>query len=329
MIISASRRTDIPAFYSAWFMNRVREGFFYRVNPFNSNQVSGFSLKPEHVDAICFWTKNPKPLMQHLDELDQIGLNYYFQFTLNPYGKEFEPNVPSLAQRIETFQQLAERIGPRRVVWRYDPVILTTATNVDGHLEQVELIAQQLGSSTERLVFSFYYFYGKGRGRLHAALEGTGIVLEDITRQENRPDLDAIVKGFKATADRHQLDIFSCSEDFDLAANGIEHGACIDGTLIQQLFGGEPSTKKDKNQRPACGCVESVDMGIYNTCQFRCSYCYANFNEGIINKNRLKHDVNDPALLGQHDRTIEIQNSMNKNTKKKPQQPDLFSNLAK
>ena len=329
MIISASRRTDIPAFYSDWFMNRVREGFFYRVNPFNSNQVSGFSLKPEHVDAICFWTKNPKPLMQYLDELDQIGLNYYFQFTLNPYGKEFEPNVPSLAQRIETFQQLAERIGAKRVVWRYDPVILTTATNVDWHLEQVESIAQQLGTSTERLVFSFYDFYGKGRGRLHAALEGTGIVLEDITRHENRPDLDAIVKGFKATADRHQLDIFSCSEDFDLAANGIEHGACIDGTLIQQLFGGEPSTKKDKNQRPACGCVESVDMGIYNTCQFRCSYCYANFNEGIINKNRLKHDINDPALLGQHDRTIEIQDSLNKKKKQKPQQPDLFSNLAK
>ncbi|RLB77438.1 MAG: hypothetical protein DRH06_03815 [Deltaproteobacteria bacterium] len=316
MIISASRRTDIPAFYSDWFMNRVREGFFYRVNPFNSDQISGFSLDPKDVDAICFWTKNPEPLMRHLDELDEIGLNYYFQFTLNPYGKIFEPNTPSLEGRIETFQRLADKIGSERVVWRYDPVILTSATNVDWHLEQVESIARQLESSTERLVFSFYDFYGKGRGRLHAALEGSGVILEDITRHENRAALETIVKGFKTTADRYQFDIFSCSEDFDLSANEIEHGACIDGTLIRQLFGGDPSDKKDKNQRQACGCVESVDMGIYNTCQFRCSYCYANYNEGVIEGNRIKHDVNDPALLGQHDRTIEIQEVINKKKKR-------------
>lgn len=328
MIISASRRTDIPAFYSDWFMNRIREGFFYRVNPFNSNQVSGFSLKSKHVDAICFWTKNPQPLLRHLDELDQLGLNYYFQFTLNAYDKKFEPNVPSVEQRIETFQRLAEKVGSKRVVWRYDPVILTSRTTVDWHLEQIESIASQLELSTQRLVFSFYDFYGKGRGRLHAALENTGIILEDITRHENRSQLEAIVRGFKTIADRHQLDIFTCSEDFDLAAHRIEHGACIDGKLIQQLFGGEPSTKKDKNQRQACGCVESVDMGIYNTCQFRCSYCYANYNEGVIDKNRTKHDVNDPAMLGQHERTIEIQDSLIKK-KKQSQQQDLFSITAK
>jgi len=250
------------------------------------------------------------------------------KFTLNPYGKEFEPNVPSLDQRIETFQRLAKKIGSKRVVWRYDPVILTSVTEVDWHLEKVESIAQQLESSTERLVFSFYDFYGKGRGRLHSALEDNGITLDDITRHESRPELDAIVKGFKATADRHHLDIFSCSEDFDLSANGIKHGACIDGKLIQQLFGGNPSEKKDKNQREACGCVESVDMGSYNTCQFRCSYCYANYNEGVIDKNRLKHDVNDPAMLGQHERTIEIQDTLQKKKKKQPKQPDLFSLMS-
>jgi len=124
MIISASRRTDIPAFYADWFMTRIREGFFHRVNPFNSKQVSAFSLKPEHLDAICFWTKNPKPLLQHLDELDQQGYNYYFQFTLNPYNKTFEPHVPALEERIATFKELAGRIGSERVVWRYDPIIL-------------------------------------------------------------------------------------------------------------------------------------------------------------------------------------------------------------
>jgi hypothetical protein len=173
MIISASRRTDIPAFYSDWFMNRVREGYFYRVNPFNSNQISGFSLKPEDVDAICFWTKNPRPLKQHLDELDERGLNYYFQFTLNPYDQTFEPHVPSLEERIATFQELAGHIGPQRVVWRYDPVILSSDTPVPWHQEQVEQIAAQLKSATRRMVFSFCDFGlgwpGHHAGRDHRA----------------------------------------------------------------------------------------------------------------------------------------------------------------
>ncbi len=312
MIISASRRTDIPAFYSDWFMNRIREGFFHRVNPFNSNQVSGFSLNPEDVDAICFWTKNPKPLMQHLDELDQSGFNYYFQFTLNPYDKTFEPNVPSLEARISIFQELAERIGPERVVWRYDPVILSSATPVNWHLEQVEHVAEQLASSTRRLIFSFYDFYGKGQGRLHAALQGTGIDLEDITALNKTEELMALVYGFKAVADRYNHNLLSCSEDVNLSAAGIEHGACIDGKLIHELFGGFPSTKKDKNQRQACGCVESVDMGMYNTCHFGCTYCYANFNEGMIENNRNKHFKDSPSLLGRCEDEIEIQTSMKK-----------------
>lgn len=315
MIISASRRTDIPAFYSDWFMGRIREGFFHRVNPFNNNQVSAFSLKPEHLDAICFWTKNPKPLMQHLDELDRQGYNYYFQFTLNPYSKTFEPHVPALEERIATFKELAGRIGPERVVWRYDPIILSSATPVAWHLEQVERIATQLKDSTHRLVFSFYDFYGKGQGRLHAALKGTGIVLDDITAPDKADQLQELVQGFKAIADHYNLRLLSCSEDLDLSALGIEHGACIDGILIHELFGGTPSMTKDKNQRQACGCVESVDMGIYNTCHFRCSYCYANFNEGMIEANCRKHYQDSPSLLDRHEGTIEIQTSLNKKKK--------------
>lgn len=324
MIISASRRTDIPAFYSEWFMNRVRAGFFYRVNPFNSKQVSGFSLKPEDVDAICFWTKNPRPLLQYLDELDQSRFNYYFQFTLNPYGQEFEPHVPPLSERIATFQELAQRIGPERVVWRYDPVILTSSTPVSWHLEQIERIAVQLAPSTRRLVFSFYDFYGKGQGRLHAAMQGTGIKLEDITAPANATVLEDFVRGLKTIADRYGLKVLSCSEDLDLSSRGIEHGACIDGALIQEIFGGTPSTAKDKNQRKACGCVESVDMGIYNTCRFGCTYCYANFSEGMIASNGLKHDKGSPALLGNYDEEIEIQTTMGKKKKCGGCQQSLF-----
>ncbi len=323
MIISASRRTDIPAFYADWFMNRVREGFFYRVNPFNSKQVSGFSLAPEDVDAFCFWTKNPKPLMRYLDELDDRGLNYYFQFTLNPYDRTFEPHVPPLAERISTFSELADRIGPKRVVWRYDPVILSSATPVPWHIEYLDRLAGQLAASAHRLVFSFYDFYGKGQGRLHASLKDTGISLADITEANKAEELDALVHGFKTIADKHGLHILSCSEEMDLSTLGIEHGACIDGKLIRELFGGNPSTKKDKNQRQACGCVESVDMGSYNTCQFRCSYCYANFNEGTIDKNLEKHETKSASLIGRYEGCVEIRTEINKK-KSVSEQQELF-----
>ncbi|RII28861.1 MAG: hypothetical protein CXR31_03030 [Geobacter sp.] len=324
MIISASRRTDIPAFYSEWFMGRIRAGFFHRVNPFNSKQVSGFSLKPEDVDAICFWTKNPRPLMEHLDELDRRGLDYYFQFTLNPYGLVFEPKVPPLDERIATFRELAGRIGPDRVIWRYDPVILTSVTPVSWHLEQVERMAGKLKKATRRLLFSFCDFYGKGQGRLHAALKGTGIALEEITAPENLGELLKLVRGFKEVADLNGLRILSCCEAIDLSDDGIGHGACIDGTLVRELFGRSASERKDKNQRAACGCVESVDMGMYNTCRFRCSYCYANFNEGMIEGNCRKHHRDSPSLLGRFDGNREIQRSLERERKCTNRQQSLF-----
>ena len=306
MIISASRRTDIPAFYADWFMKRVREGYFYRVNPFNSRQVTAFSLKPEDVDAICFWTKNPQPLMQHLHELDGRGLHYYFQFTLNPYDTIFEPNIPPLPERIETMLELAGRIGPERVVWRYDPVILSSISPVAWHLEQAEMIAERVTGATRRLLFSFCDFYGKGKGRLNRALAGTGITLEDITAPERRGELEKIALGFREIADRHSLRIFTCSEEIELSPFGIEHGACIDGALIRELFGAAVSSRKDRNQRDACRCAESVDMGMYNSCRFRCAYCYATFNEGMIESNCRKHHPDSPSLLHEYDGGIEI-----------------------
>lgn len=306
MIISASRRTDIPAFYADWFMKRVRDGYFYRVNPFNSKQVSRFSLQAEYVDAICFWTKNPQPLMQHLDELDGRGLNYYFQFTLNPYDKIFEPGVPPLEERLNTMIELAGRIGPERVVWRYDPVILSSATPVSFHLEKGAEIAATVRSATRRLIFSFYDFYGRGKGRLSRALDGSGITLEDITAPEQCAALHLLARGFKEIADNQNLQLFTCSEEVDLGAIGIRHGACIDGDLIRELFGVKADLKRDKNQRGACNCVESADMGAYNSCRYRCSYCYANFNEGVIESNCRKHNPGSPALIGEYDGSIEI-----------------------
>ena len=239
--------------------------------------------------------------MKHLDELDERGLNYYFQFTLNPYDTTFEPNVPPLQERIETMVDLAGRIGPERVVWRYDPVILSSISPVEWHLEHAERIAGLLRGATRRLVFSFYDFYGKGRGRLNKTLIGTGIELEDITAPEQSETLDHIARGFKAIADCHGLQIFSCSENVDLADIGIRQGACIDGSLIRELFGTSHGFVRDKNQRKSCNCVKSADMGIYNTCHFRCTYCYANFNEGMIEGNGKKQHPDSPSLLYKYD----------------------------
>lgn len=310
MIISASRRTDIPAFYADWFMNRVRAGFFYRVNPFNSRQVTGFSLKPEHVDAVCFWTKNPRPLLLHLDELDGRGLNYFFQFTINPYDRTFEPLVPPLSERIETMAELSGRIGPERVVWRYDPVILSGATPAAWHLEQAGQLAGRLQGASGRLVFSFCDSYGRGQGRLSRALQETGIKLEEVTAPTQRGALEQIARGFKKIADRHGLQIFTCCEELDLEAFGIEQGACIDGELINRVFGIRTSARKDRNQRSACNCAESVDMGSYNSCPFRCAYCYANNNEGMIGSNCRRHDPDSPALLGSYDGEVEIRTTL-------------------
>lgn len=216
---------------------------------------------------------------------------------------------------------LEERIGPERVIWRYDPVILTSATPVSWHIEQLEQLAGQLADSTPRLMFSFYDFYGKGQGHLNRALQGTGIDLEDIRTPGKSSELEMLVRGFKQVADRYDLQLFSCSESIDLFVLGVEHGSCIDGELISKLFAAHPSTTKDKNQRPACGCVESVDMGMYNSCPFLCSYCYANSNPGVIENNLQKHFRDSPTMLGRHEEErIEIRTGLKKNPNKSGQQ---------
>lgn len=274
-IISASRRTDIPAFFAEWFMERVREGFFYRINPFNAHQVTSFSLKPADVDAIVFWTKNPKPLLRFLPELDALGLKYYFQFTLNPYDRIFEPHLPPHAERIETFRALADRIGPRRVIWRYDPIILSSVTPIDYHREQFARIADELNGATERVMFSFLDFYRKVSGRLKVIEQKQGVRFFDITRAEHTAERRGLVCAMQSSASENGMNLWSCAEAEDLDDVGVKHGHCIDSRLIGELFGGKSTFAKDKYQRAECGCVESADMGTYNSCSFQCAYCYA------------------------------------------------------
>ncbi|RKL61957.1 DUF1848 domain-containing protein [Thermoanaerobacteraceae bacterium SP2] len=277
MIISASRRTDIPAFYAQWFMERIREGFFYRVNPFNPKQVKRISLLPEDVEAVVFWTKNPEPMMKYLKELDDRGYRYYFQYTLNDYPRIFEPHMKPAEERFDTFIHLSQKIGTSRVIWRYDPIIISNFTPVDYHVERFGKIAGMLSGSTERVVISFVDFYGKVSRRWKKLIDSGTLKVTDITEAKLRSDMDFFVSKLKKIADDAGLEIFSCAEKVDLSHLGVNHGSCIDANLINRVFNLSIQAKKDKNQRKECLCAESVDIGMYNTCPFLCSYCYANY----------------------------------------------------
>lgn len=299
-IISASRRSDIPAFYAQWFMERVRQGFFHRVNPFNAHQVKAISLRPGDVDAIVFWTKNPRPLLPFLAELDQRGLNYYFQFTLNPYEKPFEPNLPPLEERIHTFRALGEMVGPCRVVWRYDPLILSSATPIGYHREMFGRIATELRGATRRGMFSFLDFYGKARSRLRGIQREQGIVIEDIRGEGFAAERWRLLADMRASAEDNGMSLWSCAEGEDLERIGIGHGHCIDARLLRELFGASTTFSRDRHQRKGCGCVESVDMGAYNSCPFQCVYCYANASPKMIATNLKRHDPQGSALIGDY-----------------------------
>ncbi|GAB4295851.1 MAG: DUF1848 domain-containing protein [Desulfuromonadia bacterium] len=275
MIISASRRTDIPAWHSDWFMERIREGSFLRVNPFNQKQSSVVTLAPERVDAICFWSKNPRPLLPHLDELDDRGFRYYFQFTLNPYDSRFEPHLPPLPQRIDTFHRLADRIGNRRVIWRYDPVILSSATPISWHIQQMGWLAESLSGKSRRMVISFCDFTGGLGRRFRSQCARHGIVVHDLAAPDSSGEREAFCRQAASMAALVGVEIVSCGEGVDLSSFGITAGRCIDPVLIGELVGRDLNLRKDRSQRKWCGCVQSVDMGVYGTCRHGCIYCYA------------------------------------------------------
>ncbi|MBN2550281.1 MAG: DUF1848 domain-containing protein [Anaerolineales bacterium] len=299
MIISASRRTDIPAFYAPWFIHRIRAGFCTVPNPFNPAQVSHVSLLPADVDVIVFWTRNPRPLFPYLDELDQRGYYYYFQYTLLDYPRPLETSTPRLPAALHTFRQLSHRLGPQRLIWRYDPILLTPRTPVQFHLDRYRQIAQALEGCTRRSVISLHDLYPKTKKRL-AALKDHG--LEILDPQALPADqLAELLTGLAAIAHQHGLEIFSCAETLDLAPYGIQPGKCIDDDYIHRTFGLQVSSQKDPSQRQACGCVVSRDIGMYDTCLFGCSYCYATTSFTRARRRYTHHNPLSPSLVGWHE----------------------------
>jgi DNA repair photolyase len=291
MIISASRRTDIPAFYTPWFMNRIREGFLLTRNPFNANQISRVSLDPNDVDVIVFWTRNPSMLMKHLSELSPY--NYYFQYTITGYPKVLEKSVPRTHRAIKTFIELSDLIGADKIIWRYDPILLSNEVDINEHKRLFEKIACLLQGKTKRVVISFSDFYKKTEKNLKLI---KGLIYSDITHEMDM--LHELSIYLSTVAKKYGMEIESCAENIDISNCGITNGKCIDDGLIKNVFGISLSGKKDAGQREECGCIKSIDIGAYNTCMHGCSYCYATFNKTVVANNKAKHDPNSPFLIG-------------------------------
>lgn len=339
VIVSASRSSDIPAFFAKWFMQRLNEGYSVWVNPFNQKPMY---ISYDKTRVIVFWTKNPRPLMPYLDELDKTGIHYYFQFTLNDYENEgFEPNVAPLGKRIETFIELSNRIGKNRVIWRFDPLITTPNLSTRDLLIKIWNLSKRLKGYTSKLVFSFIDVEAYRKVQNNLIKETHGLFTRDnVLRAElSLAQKNEIADGLKKIQQRwHELGwdftLATCAEDLDLEAYGIEHNRCIDGELMEKLFsddreltdylhsftkknkkqkseesydlfslmengaGNTASFKvsssldfnrmKDKGQRKECGCMESKDIGMYNTCSHGCIYCYANTSKEVVARNRKK-----------------------------------------
>lgn len=288
MIISASRRTDIPAFYSDWFFNRIQERYVLVPNPYNSKMISRISLDPAVVDCIVFWSKNPAPMLEKLDKLKEY--NYYFQFTLNPYGPDIESHLPAISKRIDTFKRLSDRIGKEKVIWRYDP-ILTNETYTPGfHKEKFAEIAYELKEYTEKCMLGFIDHYQ------HIRTAVSRFNIQPLLKA----DIEEMAVSFKKTVDTYSIQLDTCTVKVDLTHLGIPGGLCIDNQLVERIAGYPISVRKDKNQRDICRCAESIDIGTYESCLNGCIYCYAikgNYNTVKYNLN--KHDKNSPMLVGE------------------------------
>nr|WP_092070717.1 DUF1848 domain-containing protein [Dendrosporobacter quercicolus]NSL48352.1 DUF1848 domain-containing protein [Dendrosporobacter quercicolus DSM 1736]SDM14123.1 protein of unknown function [Dendrosporobacter quercicolus] len=288
MIISASRRTDIPAFYSEWLIHRLKAGAAFIRHPRNFGRLTRVDLGPEKVDCIVFWTKNPRPMLNRLELLDNMGYTYYFQFTITPYGSAVEKRLPDKTELMDTFKRLSDKIGRKRIVWRYDPVIVSRAFSVEYHLDRFGKMADILADYTERCIFSFIDLYPKVHRKM-----------KEFAECEAGPaEIDRIARGFAGVAKNRGFTLAACAETVELSRYHIHPAACIDQTMIETIAGSPVRAKKDSNQRAACRCIESVDIGTYDCCRHGCVYCYATTSEETARNNMERHDPQSPLLIG-------------------------------
>ena len=286
MIIQTGMRTDIPAFYSKWFLNRIREGYVLVRNPYNPSQVTKYSLSPEAVDLIAFCTKNPAPMLSHMDVLKSYG-QYWF-VTITPYGKDIEPNVPDKEKVMEDFKRLSDIVGTDSMGWRYDPIFIDGKHSVEWHISEFEKMAETLSGYTQSCVISFIDIYKKVERNFPYARE---------VSKQNRITLG---KELIRIVDRYGMTVRPCAEGNDLEPFGADCSGCMTvNTFESALHSHLDVPKRKNNQRNGqCACLLGVDIGAYDTCGHLCKYCYANTNATLVKENMRKHDPASPFLVG-------------------------------
>ena len=298
VIISASRSTDIPAFYGKWFLRRLESGYVRWNNPWSGKDLF---VSLTHARLFVFWSKNPRPFFPVLDELDRRGIKYLFHFTVNDYEHEgLEPQVPRIEERIKTFKLLSARIGRQRLIWRFDPLVITGYCTTDRLIGRIEKIGNSIASSTDRLIISFIAPYAKVSRNLHNA--GIRLVPWDgISR-------DRMLQGIGKLCASWRLPVFTCADDTGGTNDGIMRGKCIDERHIERLWGADDAELmrylrngggvKDRGQRPLCRCIKSKDIGGYNTCGHLCAYCYANTSPERARRSMERTDANADSIGG-------------------------------
>ena len=284
MIINSGCRTDIPAFYSKWFMNRIKEGYVYVRNPYYMTQVTKLSLSPDVVDCLVFGTKNPEPMIKYLEELNKYKQLWYI--TITPYGKDIEPNVPEKKKVIESFKKISESIGINSVNWRYDPIFIGMGFNVEKHINCFEKMAKDLKGYTKNCTISFLDLYEK--------VKRNAPKIKPPTREEQIE----LAKAFYKIGKDNGIIIHSCCEKTFLADYGMDCKGCMTKEIVEASIGERLNAPKIKNVREDCNCLLGNDIGVYNSCNHLCIYCYANADRETVKKNVRMHNPNSPFLIG-------------------------------
>ena len=282
MILSASRHTDIPAQYLPWLCNRLREGYALVRNPMAPHRVSRVPLTHDVLDAMVLWSKNPLPLLHHLNDLRDVP--YDLQFTLTPYGRDIEPNLPDKRTLLKGFVELARILGPERLVWRYDPILLNAQWTKDVHISAFSAMAKHLAGCTDTCVVSFLDQY--------RCMQTACAPLQLISPFAQ--EMQELFLRLSAIAADYGMRLCTCCEDIPDAPRS----SCIDKARLERILGCSLSLAPDKNQRPSCGCFESIDIGAYDTCANGCLYCYATHSRSAVQRNLAAHDPRSPLLFG-------------------------------
>lgn len=284
MIINTGCRTDIPAYFSNWFFNRIKEGYVYVRNPYYQNQVLKYKLIPDVVDCLAFCTKNPAPMLTRIHELDEF--RQFWFVTITPYGKEIEPHVPAKEKVIEDFKKLSNIIGTEKIGWRYDPIFITDRYTLESHIKSFEKMAYDLAGYTHDCVISFIDLYEKTKRNFPEVRE--------VTREERC----IIAEEFVRIGKKYEIQIKTCVEGQELSKYGVDCSGCMTKPVIERAIGSSLNVPKKKSTRGSCDCLLGNDIGAYNTCGHGCVYCYANYDDKTVRDNMQKHNSNSPFLIG-------------------------------